>query len=76
MELVSTGGNFRQIFITDTNREHLDGTIASLQGRAECLRSQTEISILSVRMRRNEVQSVGDVLRLTIRGVQHDGKTR
>lgn len=34
MELVSTGGNFRQIFITDTNREHLDETIASLQGES------------------------------------------
>ncbi len=34
MELVSTDGNFRQIFITDTNREHLDETIASLKGES------------------------------------------
>lgn len=34
MELVSTSDNFGQIFITDTNREHLDETIASLRGES------------------------------------------
>lgn len=32
MEAVSAGKAFGQIFITDTNREHLDETIAALQG--------------------------------------------
>ena len=32
MNLVSSKDNFGQIFISDTNREHLDETIASLQG--------------------------------------------
>ncbi len=32
MEAVSGGDNFGQIFITDTNREHLDETIAGLKG--------------------------------------------
>lgn len=32
MELVSRNNNFGQIFITDTNREHIDETIASLSG--------------------------------------------
>ena len=32
MEAVSGGNDFGQIFITDTNREHLDETIAALQG--------------------------------------------
>lgn len=32
MELVSSLDNFGQIFITDTNREHLDETIACLKG--------------------------------------------
>lgn len=32
MDLVSSKENFGQIFITDTNREHLDETIASLKG--------------------------------------------
>lgn len=31
MEEVSGGGSFGQIFITDTNREHLDETIASIR---------------------------------------------
>ena len=34
MELVSAGGNFGQIFITDTNREHLDETVAPLKGES------------------------------------------
>lgn len=32
MELVSRNNTFGQIFITDTNREHLDETLASLRG--------------------------------------------
>lgn len=32
MELVSGSANFRQIFITDTNREHLDEILSSLSG--------------------------------------------
>ncbi|MDE7382226.1 MAG: DNA replication and repair protein RecF [Muribaculaceae bacterium] len=32
MELVSRGDNFRQIFITDTNREHLDEILSHLSG--------------------------------------------
>ncbi len=35
MNLVSSGGNFGQIFITDTNREHLDETIAPLKGESK-----------------------------------------
>ena len=34
MEAVSGGEGFGQIFITDTNREHLDETIASLKGES------------------------------------------
>lgn len=34
MDLVSSKDNFGQIFITDTNREHLDETIASLRGES------------------------------------------
>ena len=34
MELVSSRDNFGQIFITDTNREHLDETIAPLSGES------------------------------------------
>lgn len=34
MELVSSGKTFGQIFITDTNREHLDETIATLRGES------------------------------------------
>lgn len=34
MELVSSGDNFGQIFITDTNREHLDETVAPLKGES------------------------------------------
>lgn len=34
MELVSSHENFGQIFITDTNREHLDETIAPLHGES------------------------------------------
>lgn len=34
MELVSSRDNFGQIFITDTNREHLDETIACLKGES------------------------------------------
>lgn len=34
MEVVSSGDNFGQIFITDTNREHLDETIAALKGES------------------------------------------
>lgn len=34
MEMVSSGDNFGQIFITDTNREHLDETIAPLTGES------------------------------------------
>ncbi len=34
MEVVSSGENFGQIFITDTNREHLDETIAALKGES------------------------------------------
>lgn len=34
MELVSSRENFGQIFITDTNREHLDETIAGLSGES------------------------------------------
>lgn len=34
MELVSSRDNFGQIFITDTNREHLDETIAGLSGES------------------------------------------
>ncbi|MDE6236655.1 MAG: DNA replication and repair protein RecF [Muribaculaceae bacterium] len=34
MEAVSGGGNFGQIFITDTNREHLDETIASIRSES------------------------------------------
>ena len=34
MELVSSRDNFGQIFITDTNREHLDETIAGLHGES------------------------------------------
>lgn len=34
MEAVSEGDNFGQIFITDTNREHLDETIAGLKGES------------------------------------------
>lgn len=36
MELVSSGDGFGQIFITDTNREHLDETVAPLKGES-CL---------------------------------------
>ncbi len=32
MELVSGASNFRQIFITDTNREHLDEILSTLSG--------------------------------------------
>lgn len=32
MELVSSGDSFRQIFITDTNREHLDEILAAIHG--------------------------------------------
>ena len=32
MELVSRAENFSQIFITDTNREHLDEILASISG--------------------------------------------
>ncbi len=35
MNLVSSKDNFGQIFISDTNREHLDETIASLQGESK-----------------------------------------
>lgn len=35
MNLVSSKDNFGQIFISDTNREHLDETIASLKGESE-----------------------------------------
>lgn len=38
MSLVSGEGTFGQIFITDTNREHLDETIASLKGESLMLR--------------------------------------
>lgn len=34
MDLVSSKENFGQIFITDTNREHLDETVASLRGES------------------------------------------
>lgn len=34
MDLVSSKENFGQIFITDTNREHLDETVASLSGES------------------------------------------
>ncbi|MDE6340089.1 MAG: DNA replication and repair protein RecF [Muribaculaceae bacterium] len=34
MELVSSGHSFGQIFITDTNREHLDETVAPLKGES------------------------------------------
>lgn len=34
MELVSSGNGFGQIFISDTNREHLDETVASLEGES------------------------------------------
>ncbi len=34
MELVSSRDNFGQIFITDTNREHLDETISCLKGES------------------------------------------
>lgn len=34
MEAVSGGGGFGQIFITDTNREHLDETIASIRSES------------------------------------------
>lgn len=34
MRVVSEGNNFGQIFITDTNREHLDETIASIGGES------------------------------------------
>lgn len=34
MESVSAGGDFGQIFITDTNREHLDETIASIRSES------------------------------------------
>ena len=34
MEAVSGGGDFGQIFITDTNREHLDETISSIRSES------------------------------------------
>lgn len=34
MEAVSAGSGFGQIFITDTNREHLDETVSGLQGES------------------------------------------
>lgn len=34
MEVVSGGGEFGQIFITDTNREHLDETISSIRSES------------------------------------------
>lgn len=37
MELVSSNTGFGQIFITDTNREHLDETLASLSGPKQLL---------------------------------------
>jgi len=32
MQLVSNSSNFRQIFITDTNREHLDEILSFIAG--------------------------------------------
>ena len=37
MELVSAGDTFGQIFITDTNREHLDETLAALSGEKQLI---------------------------------------
>lgn len=47
MNLVSHSGDFGQIFITDTNREHLDETLASLTGSKQLIEvSQGSFSIL------------------------------
>lgn len=37
MDLVSSSNDFGQIFITDTNREHLDETLASLSGAKQLI---------------------------------------
>ncbi|MDE6218316.1 MAG: DNA replication and repair protein RecF, partial [Muribaculaceae bacterium] len=48
MQLVSTAANFRQIFITDTNRQHLDEILSCIEGD-RCLfgADHGEFSILS-----------------------------
>lgn len=50
MELVSSRDNFGQIFITDTNREHLDETIAPLKGESRLFEvSGGEFNLISQR---------------------------
>lgn len=49
MEVVSGGGGFGQIFITDTNREHLDETISSIRSESRLFEvKEGEFGMLNV----------------------------
>ena len=55
MELVSSRDNFGQIFITDTNREHLDETIAPLQGESRLFEvAGGEFSLIETQVQKDE----------------------
>lgn len=62
------GDSFGQIFITDTNRDHLDRILKRLRGTISCsrwktARYQNERKV----MKRNNTEQIGDVLRQFLR---------
>ena len=62
------GDNFGQIFITDTNRDHLDRILKKIEGDYKLFEVENgEVSERRSLMKRNNTEQIGDVLRQFLR---------